>query len=262
MIYLNFKKKISLSYYDFICGWKAKNTYPENLKNGLDGILENARKIKVAVIDDVEFPFQNMIENDNCILKRYSKYTKDIHQNGQRLKAINLGSPDIILCAIHGVGEELYHDYAGLGVMEHLRKKHPFSAIIAYTGNPGFVTAKIRNSKVIDGIFAKEWGDDDFYFNFNKVKDKFLCPSQRWIFIRERLLYLDASEKKIDELRYAYVKHALLTKMLNEKIGFNSTEIFKLISENKDVDFDSKYWAKIGIRGLDMYGIFSPLIGA
>ena len=50
--------------------------------------------------------------------------------------------------------------------------------------------------------------------------------------------------------------------MLNEKIGFNSTEIFKLISENKDVDFDSKYWAKIGIRGLDMYGIFSPLIGA
>lgn len=261
MDYLEFKKVIKLKAFDYLCGLKAKTTYPENLKKGLDDAIKGGRRLKISVIDDADFPFQNMIENDNCTVKHYTKYTKDVNQNGQRIKAINLGSPDIILCDIHGVGEELYHNYAGLGVIENLRKKHPFAAIIAYTGNPGFVTAKLRNSKAIDGIFAKEWGDDDFLFNFNKVREKFSCPAQRWLFVRDRLLYLDASEKKVDELRLAYVKHVLLTKALHEKMGFNSLEINALLQGSSGVDYDSTYWSKIGINGIQMYGVFSPLIG-
>jgi len=260
LAYFKFEK-LKLKYYHFLCYLKAKNTYPENLKNELDDAIRIGRKIKVSVIDDVDFPFQNMIENENCTVKHYKKYTKDINQSGQRIKSINIGSPDIILCDIHGVGEELYHDYAGLGVMENLRNKYPFSAIIAYTGNPGFVTAKIKNLKTIDGIFAKEWGDADFLVNFNKIRNKFICPAQRWLFVRDRLLYLEASEKKVDELRLAYVKHVLLTKALHEKMGFNSSEIISLLQGAEGVDFDSKYWAKIGIRGVEMYGVFSPLIG-
>lgn len=253
--------QIKIKAIDIYCGIKSKSTYPEDLKNGIDDILRGARKIKVAVIDDHDFPYDDTLTNEGCHVKCHKKITKDIVQAGQKLKTISLGNPDIIFCDINGVGEELYMDYKGLGVIENLREKHPFSAIYAYTGSPGFVSTRLKNSRVIDGIFAKEWLAEDFLFNFNKAKKKFTCPSERWIFLRDRLAYLDASEKKIDELRAAYVKSILKSRVLHQRMGMDSSEIINLISGENGSGLDVVYWTKFGIKSAaEIYSIFSPLM--
>lgn len=76
-------------------------------------------------------------------------------QSGQKLKMISLNNPDIIFCDINGVGEELYRDYKGLGVVENLREKYPFSAIYAYTGNPGFVSTRLKTQVQLTEFLRK-----------------------------------------------------------------------------------------------------------
>ena len=252
---------IKIKLIDFYCGFKSKSTYPEDLKNSLDGVLKSSRKIKVVVIDDHDFPYEDTLSNEGCLVKCHKKVTRDIVQSGQKLKMISLNSPDIIFCDINGVGEELYKDYKGLGVVENMREKYPFSAIYAYTGSPGFVSTRLKNSSAIDGIFAKEWLADDFLVNFNKAKKKFTCPNERWIFIRDRLSHLSASEKKIDELRLAYVKSVLKSRMLQQEMGMKSSEVLALISDQNDSSLDYVYWAKFGIgTASELYSIFSPLM--
>lgn len=41
-----------------------KSTYPEDLKNSLDNVLKSSRKIKVAVIDDHDFPYEDTLGNE------------------------------------------------------------------------------------------------------------------------------------------------------------------------------------------------------
>ncbi len=258
---MSFIQKIKVFIIEYYCDYKSRNEYPENLKNGLDDIIRNCRKLKIAILDDHDFPYEGMLENEGCTVKYYKKYTKDINQPGQKLKSISLGEPDIIFCDINGIGEELYKDYKGLGVIENLREKHPFSAIYAYTGTPGFVTTKLKKETTIDGIFAKEWGADDFLMNFRKAKKRFSCPSDRWVFLRSRFIHLEASEKKIDELRISYVKSILLSKKLHQQLKMSPEEIKLLIQDHEKGKIDAIYWAKFGIKSTaEIFGIFSPLI--
>lgn len=252
--------KLKIKCLEFYSGFRSKSLYPEDLKDKFSQSIKKNRKLKIVIIDNDEFPFSDMLENMGCIVQCYTKYTKNTNQHGEGVKAINIGSPDVIFCDINDVGEEIYKEYKGLGIIENLREKLPFTAIYAYTANPGFVSAKLKNQTAIDGIYAKEWLTDDFLFNFERTKSIFFCPSDRWNFLRKRFQNIGASEKKIEDIRRAYVKNIIFLNLLSKDNSLNNKDILKIIgdSENK---FDVAYLSKIGIKSAEIFTTLMPFIG-
>lgn len=253
--------KFRLFVFEVFSKFQAISKYPEDLKLDISEVISENRKIKVAVIDDSGFPYEEALESLDCVVKVYKKYTKDITQPGQKYKPISIGHPDIIFCDINGVGEEIYKDYQGLGVIEHLREKYPFTPIYAYTGTPQAVSNKLKDTTVIDGIFAKEWSIDDFLINFKKARSALYCPSDRWSFLRNRFKHLNVSERKIDDFRSAYVNKIIFTKCVKRKMGFSSKEILDLMNDNQDKYFDVALLTRLGIKiGTQVSSLFFPLL--
>lgn len=252
---------IKISVINFICNHQSKTKYPEDLKNEITDLNLNPRKLKVVVIDDSGFPYEDALESLDCQVKIYKKYTKDIIQPNQKFKPISIGQPDIIFCDINGIGEEIYKDYKGLGVIEHLREKYPFTAIYAYTGTPELITNKLKDQSIIDGTFAKEWSIEDFLINFKRVRKIFFDPAERWSFLRARFKHLKTTDRKLDELRISYVRKILFAKYSNKSLNLASNEIKDIINENSNNHIDIIYLSKLGIStASQVFSLFFPLL--
>lgn len=252
---------LKIAVINLICNHQSKTKYPEDLKNEINDLIQNPRKLKVVVIDDNGFPFEDALESLDCHVKIYKKYTKDISQPNQKFKPISIGQPDIIFCDINGIGEEIYKDYQGLGVIEHLREKYPFTAIYAYTGTPELIANKLKDQSTIDGIFAKEWSIDDFLVNFKKVRTIFFDPANRWNFLRDRFKHLKTTDRKLDELRISYVKKILFSKYYKKSLHMDQSQIKEIITENSNNHIDIVYLSKLGIStGSQIFSLFFPLL--
>jgi hypothetical protein len=255
----NWYNKLIYSYCKLVSKVKSKNTFPDDLALDLNKLISQPRLIKVAIIDNKPFPFTEAIESVNCKVSFYNDYTKPIVQAKQKIKTHNFKDQDIIICDIHDVGGAMYPGHEGIGVIENLRKKHPFHIIIAYTGNPGIIAEKLKKPTTIDGTFPKEWEVDDFLFNFEELLKALNNPKNRWEFIRRRLKHLEVDDKRILEIQQAFVENVLMSQMLNQKFLFKASDI-KNLSDSSNPSFDPIKFIKFGINASELAALVSPFI--
>lgn len=253
------KKKGIHLYCTILARHRAKTTYPETLTVNLSDLLASPRPIKVAIVDDRPFPWKDALESRGCRVTYLPDYTKPIKQADQKIKAHDLSSHDIIICDIHGVGSALYPEIDGLGVIEELRRKNPLHVICAYTGNPGAIYSRFKRQDALDMVFSKEWGIDDFLFNFDQVARIFTSPKFRWDFIRRRLVYLGLSEREISGVQRVFVENTLLSEMLNQRFHSDAVDTKRLIC-NTPSRIDVASLAKFGIKAAELASLVSPFI--
>lgn len=256
-----FKKKIKwikIKFYKFVASYKSKETYPESIELNLNDLLTKTRPIKITIIDDEPFPWIDAIENRGCLVQYYTDYTKSIIQSNQKNKAIKVGHSDIIICDINKVGSIIYPNLDGVGVIEDLRRKHPFHVIIAYTGNPKAIHAKLKKQTALDGIMVKDWGIEDFLLNLDDFLAIYKHPSQRWEFIKNRLKHLGVKDKEINQVRMKYVENMLLSKSLKEKFDFDAKATQEMLT--KETSISMPEFTKLGIGAANIAQILSPFV--
>ncbi len=249
---------LKIRIYKAIASYKSRDTYPESIELNLDDLLAKPRNIKVTIIDDAPFPWTEAIENRGCTVTYHQDYTKPITQSNQKIKTIATNSSDIIICDVNGVGSAIYPGLDGVGVIEELRRKHPLQVIIAYTGNPGAIHAKLKSKTTLDGIMVRDWGIEDFLFNLDEILKIYRYPAQRWQFINSRLKHLGLKDKEIECTRRKYVENILLSQLLKEKLNFSPAATQEVLTAEKS--FDIGAFAKIGIGAAEAWGLLSPFV--
>lgn len=245
--------------YKLIAYYRSKDKYPEDLKESILQRTQENRKLKIAILDDDEFPWVDALESRGFDVKVYKDYSKPRAQAGQKLKTISLSGFDIVLCDINGVGVEIYKDIQGVGVIEDIRRKNHFLMILAYTGSPGLIHKSVKNPSCIDRVFSKEWGLDDFLYNLEKMCEVFLNPAARWRFVRERLSYLGASERDLDRCRRQYSYNILLASLLSGgDVPVGSQKFDDVLSQNDFIRncefFEKTIFAAKMVNILNPYG--------
>jgi hypothetical protein len=253
--------KIQLYWHTFVSNLKSKNTYPEDIDIDLLSLISNRPQIKVAIIDDKDFPFKIGLEEIGCKVTCFEDYSKKISQRNEKIKVINFTNFDIIICDIHGVGTQIYPGSEGLSIIEDLRKKHPLKVIAAYTGNPGIIVTKLKNQFVLDKVFSKDWQVEDFLFNFKELINIFEKPKHRWDFIQRRLQYLEVNQHKIAKFQKAFVSNILLCKALSNKPDFNENQ-FKTILDESSSKFDLGSTATIVLKATELGQLILPFLGS
>jgi hypothetical protein len=257
-MFINEVEWLRTKYCKFLAAHKARNTYPESIELDLGDLLSKPRNIKVTIIDDAPFPWINAIESRGCAVAYHQDYTKPIAQANQKIKVISTQSSDIIICDINGVGSARYPGLDGVGVIDELRQKHPLHVIAAYTGNPGAIHSKLKKKHTLDGILSRDWGIEDFLFNFDELLKIFRLPSHRWQFIQSRLKHLGVKEKDIEPIRRRYVENILLCQMLKEKFNCNAKNIEKIIKAQDGLDINAL--TKAGLGAIEAWNLLSPLV--
>ncbi|MBP2544641.1 response regulator [Acinetobacter guillouiae] len=262
MIKKGWFEKIKLRIFTLIVKYKSKNTYPETLEVSLENLLGKQRKLKVAIIDDESFPWVDALESRGAKVTHFNDYCKPTTQVNQKTKIIDFSSFDIIICDVRGVGSTIYPDLDGVGVMEDLRNKYLFHVIIAYTGNPGAISSKLKKNDCLDMIFVKDWALEDFLLNYDKLAEVFKYPAARWKFIRKRLSHLDIGEKEIEMFRRSFVEDVLLINMLREKFKWSPEQTKELILKSSKRDIvECDTLVKFGLTGLQITKILMPFLG-
>lgn len=244
---------IKLKIYTWIVKYKSSKTYPETLTINLENLLEKQRRLKVAIIDDESFPWSDALESGGAKVSIFNDYCKPITQANQKTKIIDFSNFDIIICDVRGVGSTIYPTLEGVGVIGDLRKRYPFHVIIAYTGNPGAISSKLKKNECLDMIFVKDWELEDFLFNFDKLTEIFKHPAARWKFIRKRLSHLDIGEKEIEMFRRSFVEDVLLVNMLREKFKWTPEQTKELILKSSKRDIvECETLVKFGLTGVQI----------
>jgi CheY-like chemotaxis protein len=244
-----------------IAAWLARTKFPDDLHVDRLRAKIGERTVSVAVIDDEPFPYLDPLEQLGYEVKVFNDYTRPKKQNSQKLKAESFANFDIILCDIHGVGQAAFHELEGLQVMKVLREQFPFKVIVAYTGTPGDIASKLKPPSTVDGIFAKEWGIDDFLTNFSAVSEIFRMPAKRWTFLKRRLEHLEVGEAKIEQLRDSFVRYHLMCQLLTRKTSLTEADM-KPIIEAVGASRALANIAASGVKVIELWQLIAPLYAA
>lgn len=264
MWFKSYWDNLKLKFHILVVKYKSRNTYPDLLTVNFESIFGKQRKLKIAVIDDDDFPFTDALEARGAggKVQHFSDYTKPLKQAQQKSKPIDLSNYDIIFCDISGVGSSIFPSLEGIGVIDDLRIKYPFHVIVAYTGNPGLISSKLKKADCVDHIFSKDWQLDDFLLNFDKLVEIFKFPKARWIFIRKRLSFLDVGEKEIESFRRSFVEHVLLANILKNNFDWNPEQTRNmLIDSSNRSQIECETLVKLGITGLQITKLITPNLG-
>ena len=179
----------------------------------LDEIRKRAR---ILVIDDNEFAYQPLFENDGYTIEKWD----DLDD----LPKLEKGYFDIILLDIQGVGKD-YSKEQGLGILKHLHEVCPSQIVIAYS-NADFSLKYQDFFKMADAVLAK----NDDYVQFKRTVDRLL--KQRFS--------LGFYVNRIEKLMSPYANDSGKIKKLSEKaILQNNPDLLKGYLEqqvdNKDI---------------------------
>ncbi|WP_122255184.1 hypothetical protein [Pseudomonas syringae] len=231
---------MKIFYYKLMSSLRAKAIYPDDIDIDVQAFFAKPSKLKIAVIDDSDFPWTQTLESKGHSVNLFRDYHKtSTKASRKKLQAYNLNSFDVVFCDIEGVGALAYPGSEGIGVIQDIRELNPLHVIVAFTGSPSrLLDPKTgKNLTAVDAVFQRDWGVDDFLLNFNSIMKIFVEPKQRWRFIRGRLVHLDLSESKIMTAQRAFTQNVLFLKYLGEKTDISKNEIQKIILESeKNVD--------------------------
>lgn len=247
-------------YYSLLAKWKSNSIHPETIELDLLSLISERPKIRIAIIDDQPFPFTDALEAEGCHVRFFDDYSSKISQRNEKHKIIQLDNFDIIVCDIHAIGKHIYPGSEGISVIEDVRKKHPLKVLVAYTGDPGAILTRLKKQDTVDRIFAKEWGVDDFLFNFREVLDIFTKPKNRWDFIQHRLKHLGLTQHKISSIQKVFVENVLLCQMLSARPAYNEQH-FKQVITDSVTKIDTKETLLAGLKALEVVQVFLPFIG-
>lgn len=232
--------KIRINYYKLMSSLRSKAIYPDDIDIDIQAFFAKPSTLKIAVIDDSDFPWVQTLESKGHSVNVFRDYHKtSTKASRKRLQAYDLSSFDVIFCDIEGVGALAYPGSEGIGVIQDLRERNPLHIIVAFTGSPArLLDPKTgKNLTAVDSVFQRDWGVDDFLLNFNSIMKIFLEPKERWKFIRSRLVHLDLSESKIMTAQRAFTQNVLFLKYLGESTNISKNSIQKIILKSeKNVD--------------------------
>jgi len=231
---------IKIHYYKLMSSLRSRAIYPDDIDVDVQAFFAKPSKLKVAVIDDSDFPWTQTLESKGHSVNIFSDYHKTSTKTARKkLQAYNLSGFDIIFCDIEGVGATAYPGSEGVGVIQDIRELNPLHVIVAFTGSPArLLDPKTgKNLTAVDAVFQRDWGVDDFLLNFNSIMKIFIEPKQRWKFIRARLVHLDFNESKIRLAQQAFTQNVLFLKYLGERTNISKSEIQKIIlASERNVD--------------------------
>lgn len=214
--------------------------YPDDLDIDIHHFFDKPTKLKIAVIDDNDFPWQQTLESKGHSVNVFKDYHKsNTKASLKRLTPYDFAKFDIVFCDIEGVGGKAYPGIEGVGVIEDIRNINPLQIIVAFTGSPArLLDPKTgKNFTAIDAVFQRDWELDDFLLNFNSLAKIFVAPKQRWRFLRSRLVHLDLSESKITLVQRAFTQNVLLLKYLGESTKIPKSKIQQIVvGAEKQVD--------------------------
>jgi CheY-like chemotaxis protein len=121
-------------------------------------IDEIRKRARILVIDDQEFPYAKLFERDGYSIKKWD----DV----DNLTELEHGDHDLILLDLQGVGKAESAE-EGLGILKHIRTRHPAQIIIAYSNadwplknQPFFRMADATLQKSADYVEFKEKVDE------------------------------------------------------------------------------------------------------
>lgn len=233
-------ERIKFFFYKITASLRSKTIYPDDLDIDINAFFDKPISLKVAVIDDSDFPWIQTLESKGHAVNVFKDYHKTNTKVAQRkLKAFELSKFDIVFCDIEGVGAQAYPGLEGVGVIQDIRELNPLQVIVAFTGSPArLLDPKTgKNFTALDAVFQRDWEVDDFLLNFNSLVKIFTAPKQRWRFLRGRLVHLDLSESKITSVQRAFTENVLLLKYLGEKSKISKSEIQRIVIDSeKKVD--------------------------
>jgi hypothetical protein len=157
--------------------FKKKRLYLEQLNQQGSDLLVDRNGIKIAIIDDMDVPYLDMLRNSGYNVKHY----KDI-EDFEILKSYS-----VIICDIRGVGKSFGSKLEGAYIIKEIRKLYPEKYIIAMSS----AVYKINVAKIIDVADDKIVRDTELDQVINSV-DKAVCimrsNRQKWLRLREHLL--------------------------------------------------------------------------
>lgn len=227
---------IRVFYYRLMASLRSRVVYPDDIDIDTRAFFERPVSLKIAVIDDNEFPWVDTLESKGHSVSVFNDYHKTSTKASQKkLQSYKLHSYDIVFCDIEGVGLLAYPGLEGVGVIQDLRELNPLQVIVAFTGSPArLLDPKTgKNYTAIDSIFQRDWELEDFLLNFNSLTKIFAAPKQRWKFLRVRLVHLDFSESKITMIQRAFTANLLFLKYLGERTNIPKSEIKQIILDSE-----------------------------
>jgi CheY-like chemotaxis protein len=126
--------------------FRSRRTWPE------PPFEEIRRRARILVIDDQEFPYQQLFERDG--------YNVNKQDDVVNLSDLEDGSYDLILLDLQGVGRGESND-EGLGVLKHLRAQRPAQIVVAYS-EANFGLASQPFFQLADAVLQKSADYIDF----------------------------------------------------------------------------------------------------
>lgn len=124
--------------------------------------LETARKnARVLVIDDQEWPYQELFERDGYHIERWAEV--------RNLSQLTDGHYNLILLDIQGIGLSESQKLQGLGILEHIKTTNPAQSVIIYSSKSQKPSAN-KYLSMADAVFDKA----SQYTEFKAVIDSIL----------------------------------------------------------------------------------------
>ncbi len=124
--------------------------------------LETARKnARVLVIDDQEWPYQELFERDGYHIERWAEV--------RNLSQLTDGHYNLILLDIQGIGLSESQKLQGLGILEHIKTTNPAQSVIIYSSKSQKPSAN-KYLSMADAVFDKA----SQYTEFKTVIDNIL----------------------------------------------------------------------------------------
>ena len=217
---------------------KKKKIYKLSEIKVLNTSIQKLKKeIKIAVIDDQDFPPTNNLKNLGFNIIPF----KDISALEQ------VKEYPVIICDIKGIGKEFGGKYEGAFVISELRKSYPDKYIISYSTSSYDldISSFIQKSDVIasKGATIEEWSS----ILEKAIKDT-SNASIRWKKTRESLLNNDIELSDLLDLEQKYI-----LSINNSKNEMQDTSLLENIHNDLIIDIVKEFTSSALVEILKYY---------
>lgn len=217
---------------------KKKKIYKLSEIKVLNTSIQKLKKeIKIAVIDDQDFPPTNNLRNLGFNINTF----KDISTLEQ------VKEYPVIICDIKGIGKEFGGKYEGAFVISELRKIYPDKYIISYSTSSYDldISSFIQKSDVIasKGATIEEWSS----ILEKAIKDT-SNASIRWKKTRESLLNNDIELSDLLDLEQKYI-----LSINNSKNEMQDTSLLENIHNDLIIDIVKEFTSSALVEILKYY---------
>ena len=218
--------------------FKKKKIYKLSEIKVLNTSIQKLKKeIKIAVIDDQDFPPTNNLRNLGFNIITF----KDISTLEQ------VKEYPVIICDIKGIGKEFGGKYEGAFVISELRKSYPDKYIISYSTSSYDldISSFIQKSDVIasKGATIEEWSS----ILEKAIKDT-SNASIRWKKTRESLLNNDIELSDLLDLEQKYI-----LSINNSKNEMQDTSLLENIHNYLIIDIVKEFTSSALVEILKYY---------